>query len=178
MAKLKFTHAALKSFFQANPRAIAWDTEIRPLGAYSTKSGDISLYVHLRVGSTQRKRTIGRLSELDLTTARKMAAELSVAARNGIDVIKTRKAEAATQITFGQAYTEYMASSARKGASPLTRALNEKNHRLYLGKFEKRPLTEISRAELRSFHSSLEPRGKTAANAVLRLVRTVCDEAA
>jgi hypothetical protein len=66
MAKFKFTNAALKSFFATNPRAIAWDTEIRSLGAYSTKSADISLYVHLRVGATQRKRTIGRLSELDL----------------------------------------------------------------------------------------------------------------
>jgi integrase len=34
-------------------------------------------------------------------------------------------------------------------------------------------LVELTRAELRAFHASLEPRGKTAANAVLRLVRTV-----
>ena len=34
-------------------------------------------------------------------------------------------------------------------------------------------LTELTRAELRAFHASLEPRGKTAANAVLRLMRTV-----
>jgi integrase len=173
MAKFKFTNPSLKSFFQSNPTSIAWDTEIRSLGAYATKSGDISLYVHLRVGATQRKRTIGRLSELDLTTARKMAAELSVAARNGVDVIKARKAEAATQVTFGFAYAEYMASLARKGASAMTIRLCEKNHRLYLGKFEKRPLVELTRAELRAFHASLEPRGKTAANAVLRLVRTV-----
>jgi integrase len=134
---------------------------------------DVSLYVHLRVGATQRKRTIGRLSELDLTTARKMAAELSVAARNGVDVIKERKVEAAAQLTFGHAYAEYMASLARKGASAMTIRLCEKNHRLYLGKFENVALTDITRAQLRSFHASLEHRGKTAANAVLRLVRTV-----
>jgi hypothetical protein len=93
-----------------------------------------SLYVHLRIGSTQRKRTIGRLSELNLADARKLAAELSVAARNGVDAIKARKAEAATQLTFGFAYTEYMASLARKGASAMTVRLCEKNHRLYLAK--------------------------------------------
>ena len=116
---------------------------------------------------------MARLSELDLTTARKMAAELSVAARNGVDAIKERKAEAAAQLTFGFAYAEYMASLARKGASPMTIRLCEKNHRLYLGRFENRPLVDLTRAELRAFHASLEPRGKTAANAVLRLVRTV-----
>jgi integrase len=64
-------------------------------------------------------------------------------------------------------------SLVRKGASPMTIALNEKNHRLYLGRFEKRALVELTRTELRSFHASLEPRGMTAANAALRLMRTV-----
>ena len=89
--KFKFTNPALTKFFAASPKAVAWDTEARSLAAYATKAGAISLYVHLRVGSTQRKRTIGRLVELDLTLARKMAAELCVAARNGVDAIKERK---------------------------------------------------------------------------------------
>ena len=171
--KFKFTNPALTKFFAASPKAVAWDTEARSLAAYATKAGAISLYVHLRVGSTQRKRTIGRLGELDLTSARKMAAELSVAARNGVDAIKERKRAQTAQLTFGYAYAEYMASLARKGASAATIRLCEKNHRLYLGRFEKRVLTELTRSELRAFHASLEPRGKTAANAVLRLMRTV-----
>ena len=65
--KFKFTNPALTKFFAASPKAVAWDTEARSLAAYATKAGAISLYVHLRVGSTQRKRTIGRLGELDLT---------------------------------------------------------------------------------------------------------------
>jgi integrase len=171
--KFKFTNPALTKFFAASPKAVAWDTEARSLAAYATKAGAISLYVHLRVGSTQRKRTIGRLGELDLTSARKMAAELSVAARNGVDAIKERKRAQTAQLTFGYAYAEYMASLARKSASAATIRLCEKNHRLYLGRFEKRVLTELTRSELRAFHASLEPRGKTAANAVLRLMRTV-----
>jgi integrase len=171
--KFKFTNPVLTKFFSTSPQAVAWDTEARSLAAYATKAGAISLYVHLRVGSTQRKHTIGRLGELDLSTARKMAAELSVAARNGVDAIKERKQAQTAQLTFGHAYAEYMASLARKGASAATIRLCEKNHRLYLGRFEKRILTELTRSELRAFHASLEPRGKTAANAVLRLMRTV-----
>lgn len=171
--KFKFTNPVLTKFFSTSPQAVALDTEARSLAAYATKAGAISLYVHLRVGSTQRKHTIGRLGELDLSTARKMAAELSVAARNGVDAIKERKQAQTAQLTFGHAYAEYMASLARKGASAATIRLCEKNHRLYLGRFEKRVLTELTRAELRAFHASLEPRGKTAANAVLRLMRTV-----
>ena len=102
-----------------------------------------------------------------------MAAELSVAARHGVDVVKEGKRAQTAQLTLGLAYAEYMASLARKGASPSTIGLYEKNHRLYLGRFEKRVLVELTRAELRAFHASLEPRGKTAANAVLRLMRTV-----
>ena len=59
--------ALTKSFSEQVPQAVAWDTEARSLAAYATKAGDISLYVHLSVGATQRKRTIGRLGELDLT---------------------------------------------------------------------------------------------------------------
>ena len=84
-----------------------------------------------------------------------MAAELSVAARNGVDAIKERKQAQTAQLTFGHAYAEYMASLARKGASAATIRLCEKNHRLYLGQFEKRVLTELTRAELRAFHASL-----------------------
>ena len=108
--KFKFTNPVLTKFFSTSPQAVAWDTEARSLAAYATKAGAISLYVHLRVGSTQRKRTIGRLGELDLSTARKMAAELSVAARNGVDAIKERKQAQTAQLTFGLAYAEYMAS--------------------------------------------------------------------
>ena len=43
-----------------------------------------------------------------------------MAARNGVDVIKERKVEAAAQLTFGHAYAEYMASLARKGACAMT----------------------------------------------------------
>ena len=170
--KFKFTNPSLKAFFVANPCAIAWDAETK-LAAYATSTGSISLFVHLRIGATQRKRTIGKLSELDLTTARKLASELSVSARNGIDVIKTRKAEAAAQLTFGFAFSEYMSSLHRKGASPQTIILCEKNKRLYLGRFEHVALIDITRASLRAFHASLLTRGPTAANAVLRLMRTV-----
>ena len=173
--KMKFTNSALTKFFAANPnpKAIVWDTDARALFSYANKDGSVSLAVHLRVNGLQRKRTIGRLSELDLSRARKMAHELSVSARNGLDIIHERKQASVAQLTFGQAYGEYMASLQRKGASPRTIALNANNHRRYLGKFEKRVLTEITRAELRAFHASLEVRGKTAANAVLRLMRTV-----
>ena len=102
-----------------------------------------------------------------------MANELNVAARNGIDTIGERKQVVAPPLTFGQAYAEYITSLKRKNASPHTLVLCEKDYRLYASRFEKRPLSEISRSDLRNFHSELEPRGKTAANSALRLMRSV-----
>ena len=118
--KMKFTNAALTKFFaeNPNPKAIAWDTDTRSLFSYANKDGSVSLAVHIRVGSAQRKRTLGRLGEINLAEARKLAGELSVAARQGIDVIKERKQATAEELTFGHCYSEYMASLARKGASP------------------------------------------------------------
>ena len=62
MAKLKFTSAALiKHFVEADAlRTIAWDSDLRGLGAYRTASGEITLFVQYRLANGRQRKKVLR----------------------------------------------------------------------------------------------------------------------
>ena len=172
MAKLRFSHATLTKHFAAHPKSIAFD-ETRGLGAYKTGKG-ISLFVQYRCpNGVQRKKTLALLSEIAISDARTLATKYVLSARHGDDLVAAQKVRETPKLTLGHAFAEYTSALKRKGASPATLRLNDKNYRLYLSKHGARELSSFTKAEVRSLHSSWRPHGPVAANAVGRLLRTL-----
>jgi integrase len=172
VAKFAFTIARLTRFFQDDPRAIAWD-ETRGLGCYRCGDGSLSLFAHYRCGTRQKKRVLGKVTELSLPEARRQATELLLNGRNGKDLIAESQAKANGGLTLSLAYAEYTSALRRKGCSPATLRLNDKNWRLYLSKYGSRELSSLTKTEVRTLHSAWRPHGPVAANAAGRLFRTV-----
>jgi integrase len=102
-----------------------------------------------------------------------MAAEMSVSARNGINLVQRRKAALAKGVTLGEAYLQYVASLQKKNASPNTLRLVAQHWSNHLCKFQGQELTAISRADCRKLHADLLKRGPTLSNSVHRILRAI-----
>jgi integrase len=175
VGRFKFTDAALRRRFAENPRGLAWDADCRPLCAARNGNGSISLTACYRlVNDKVKKKTLEHLSEVPLTQFRAQALELAMAARNGKDLVAERKVAAAPQLTLGDCYVAYCEALKRKGASPNTLRLNQKNWALRLSKHQNRELASITRAKVRGWHGLWGKDGHaTASNQTIRLCRTL-----
>lgn len=125
----------------------------------------------------QKKKTIARVNEINVVDARDEAARIKLAARQGMDLIAERQRQADQDKTLGDAYAEYLEMLTRKKASPRTMEGYEQNWRLSLSKHASKPLHEISKADLRRWHTEWGKRGATSANHVARLFRAVYNQA-
>lgn len=176
MAKLKFTSAALiKHFVEADAlRSIVWDSDLRGLGAYRTASGEITLFVQYRLANgRQRKKVLGRLSEMTVTDARSKASEYTIAARHGRDIVAEHKAIEQPGLSLGDAYLAYTEALNRRGASPNTLRLNARNWSFYLSPYQARELSSISKRDVRDWHAKWGESGPTVANQAARLLRAI-----
>jgi hypothetical protein len=169
MSKFTFTNAALKSFFEANPSKTCWDKTQRGCGAYQVRStGAITLFCQWRFGPRQMKKALGRLGEISLQQARQMAAEYGVAGRHGRDVLNEQRQAQAKAVTLGDAFLAHREALTKKGASAATLRLYASQWRLRLAKHQGRPLTSLTRKELREWHQSWGQAGD---------VTAACDQA-
>jgi integrase len=173
VGRLKFTQAALMRRFAENPNGLAWDADCRPLCSHSNGDGSISLVACYRLANGKvKKTTLGRLTEAPITEFRRQALELSLAARQGRDLVAERKTVATPPLTLGEAYVAYMESLQKRGASPHTVLLNTRNWR-DLSTLQARPLIAITRQDCRQVHGELLKRGPTLSNRVLKLLKTI-----
>lgn len=181
MSKLRFTSSSLQHALSMGseqaPQAVIWDTETRGLGAYGSRKGPGTFFVQFRVGSKQRKVTLGRINELSVSDARKAANEIQVAARQGRDVIREQRAQHRAGLTLGDAYGEYTSALRRRGVSENTLRHNAGTWKR-LSRFQSRELASITKRDVRSWHSDWGTCGPTAANQAGRLLRTVYNYAA
>lgn len=144
---------------------------------YRNSSGPGSYFVHYRVNGRQRKKTLGRISELNVTDARFKAAQIKLAAREGRDIIQERRRESEAAITLAQAYQGYLQMLERKDRASRTFEQCDQIWRCSLQKHRHRELRSISKQELRKWHSQWAERGPTAANHARRLFRSIYNHA-
>jgi hypothetical protein len=173
MAKFIFTEVRLRTFFETNPAKLCWDETQRGLAAYATASGQITLFCQFRVGPRRRKKSLGRLGEISLQQARSMAAQYGVAGRHFRDLIKEQRQAQARLVTLGDAYLAHREALVRKGASQATLRLNAANWRLRLSRHQNRPLTSLTRKEVRDWHQGWEGVGAAGANNCARMLKTI-----
>lgn len=181
MSKVRFSASSLDHVLSQGPSGtpkVVWDSETRGLGFYTNRQNSGSFFVQFRVGGRQRKVTLGRLGELTVPDARKAANEIMVAARQGRDVIKEQRRSQVAALTLGTAFAEYHGALKRRAVSPLTLRHIEGVWRRTLSKHAARELCDLSKREVRAWHSGWGDRGPTAANHAGRLLRTVYNYAA
>ena len=181
MAKLKFTAAALSRFFSEaqDTNAVAWDTEVRGLGAYRTKSGACTIFVQYRLANgNQRKKALGRLNEIAVSEARTKAIEYSLAGRHGRDLVAEQRTVAEDILTLGDAYLAYTEALERRGVSPATKKLNARLWTSFLSKHQCRDLPTITRSDVRQWHKEWGKNGPTVANQAARMLRAIINYAA
>lgn len=182
MTKIRFTVSSLHSAFKledANDRqAVVWDSEMRGLGAYKGASGTGTFFVQFRVGDRQRKVTLGRLNELTIPEARRQAGEIIVAARQGRVVVAEQKQAQRKTLTLKEAYVEYNQALLRRNASWNTLRLNDANWRRMLEPLGNRELRQITKRDLRAWHTGWGEVGPRAANMGAQLFRAIWNYAA
>jgi integrase len=175
--RFKFTSTTLSRYLvepeNGASQMVVWDTESRGLGAYRGKTRPGTFFVHYRVGSRQRKVTLGRINELAIGDARAKAVEIMAAARQGRDVIEEQALTKQAQLTLADAFAEYTKALVRKEASPKTLLLNEHNWKKMLAPHAVRELHTLTRREVRAWHEGWGRLGPTAANHGARLLRTI-----
>ncbi|HCR66529.1 tyrosine-type recombinase/integrase [Oceanicaulis sp. UBA2681] len=120
---------------------------------------------------------IARVSEISVADARAEAIELKLAGRKGEDLIQARRLAAERGLTLGDAYPPYLEALKRKGGSPRTFSQYKSNWKLCLLPNANRPLAQITKHDLRSWHTSWGKRGPTTANKALALFRAIYNHA-
>lgn len=181
LRRIKLTNSTIAKFLtpptDGEKQSTLYDTEIPGFGVYRNPTGPARYFVHFRVGSRQRKKMIGLVTEISLSDARTEAGALKVAARQGRDVIRERKEAMQRGITLAEAFRAFMDALERKGGSPRTAHNYEQNWGTRLSKHATVPLGDISKADIRAWHKQWGACGPTAANQSLRLFRAIYNHA-
>ena len=152
---------------------MTYDTELSGFGAYRASARPGSYLIHYRVNRQQGKKVIASVNEINVADAHDEAARIRLAARQGTDLVADRKLEADQVKTLGEAYAEYLEVPKRRNASSRAFEGYEISWRLCVSANANKSLKEISKADLRRWHSKWEQRGTTTANHAARLFRTV-----
>lgn len=179
--RLKLTSAAVAQKLVPPPPDVnqitLYDTDVTGFGVYRTSEKPGTYFVHFRIGKRQRKKNIGRVTEINVTDARAEAIQLKLAGGKGQDLIQERKLALERGLTLGDAYAEFLQALERKGGSPATFRNYDQNWQRGLKVQTNMPLCEVSKTCIRRWHSKWGERGPTLANQTLRLFRAIYNHA-
>lgn len=167
----------------ANGTLVTWDTS-SGLGGFGVRvaaTGRVSFIVRYWNGTRERWKTLGAHPRLTLTEARKRAREILRAAADGVDPLEVeleakaeqRAAEAQTIETLAAEWLEVLPNRmTRRGRiSPRTVQQYEGCMRLYiLPAIGKRPVLEVTKADVRALHTKASKSGDYQANRVIAVL--------
>ena len=131
------------------------DSAQQGFGLMVGKAGAKTFVVRGSIRGRDRRLKIGRWGTWTVDQARKRAKELQVDFDKGIDPIAERKRAAARGITLEDALLLKKQSLLAEGKAAKTLRNVEREIRLYLKSWLKRPLAEISREEVRKRHLAI-----------------------
>jgi integrase len=173
MARQKLTQARLtqaQATIGTGERLRIWDSELPGYGAI-IGSAAVSLVVQHRVSGRQKLRTIGRLGSpgpdgkpWTEARARKAAMRMLGSMSAGVDPKAT--ATTGEGITLGQGLDLHLKNMRKKNRSPRSIDTLDKSIRLYLKDWLKRPIVELTGAELEAVCERLIKKAKPRAGAV------------
>jgi integrase len=184
MPKLKITEKTLAKIKAPDPsgrQTAHWDTALKGFGVLCSGKTNTKTYVAQREfkGGRTRRVTIARTNEIDLTEARKRAADVLDDMRRGID--PKNKVE---KITLTDALDNYLA--ARKDLRPASIRVYRTSVNVYLHSWTDLPLKDITGDMIETRHRAIanevgkgQPhKGEVTANLAMRTLRLLWINAA
>jgi integrase len=135
---------------------IEWDDQLRGLGVRITAAGVKAYVLNYRVDGRERRMTLGRVAELSLAAARKLASEEKALVRKGIDPLGQRDARRNAPL-MAELFDRYLSDHARPNKKPRSVKEDERLIRLHLSPaFGQRKVAEITRNEIDRWHKSMK----------------------
>ena len=135
---------------------IEWDDQLRGLGVRITAAGVKAYVLNYRVDGRERRMTLGRVAELSLAAARKLASEEKALVRKGIDPLGQRDARRNAPLMV-ELFDRYLSDHARPNKKPRSVKEDERLIRLHLSPaFGQRKVAEITRNEIDRWHKSMK----------------------
>jgi integrase len=144
---MKLTTAAVTTLACDGPDRIEWDDSLPGFGV-RCRNGRKSFVCQFRIGTQQRRETLGDVRKIKLEDARKVARQRFAQVELGVDPVATKANErAAVRLTLGHVADRYL--EARKDAvRPATLAAATHFFAVQWKSFRERPIASIRRADI------------------------------
>ncbi len=139
-----------------------WDTQVPGLGVQVLPSGRKSWCLRYRMGDKTKRMGLGAVGALSLETARELARAALEQAVQGVDpLVERRRPEPKRPATLADLHQNYTATAYFLSRSADFRANFASTSRRYvLPELGDRPLSEITRAEVRALVEGLVEQGR------------------
>ncbi len=110
---------------------IEWDDQLRGLGVRITAAGVKAYVFNYRVDGRERRMTLGRVVELSLSAARRLASEQMALVRKGIDPLGQKEVRRNAPMV-AELFDRYLSDHARPNKKPRSVEEDERLIRLHL----------------------------------------------
>jgi integrase len=177
MAKLNFTKASIESLpIPQKGWKYHYDLKVQGLGIGVGNTGKKSFILYRKINGIPERITLGRYPDLTIEQARCKASDINSDIANGLNPAEIKRSNK-EEMTLGELFAEYLERYAlphNKKTVPDMR----NNFRRYLGKWENRKLSNISKKDIEKLHYKLGKKiGAHTANRTLELLRSILNKA-
>lgn len=175
----KLTKASVQSIQPvAGKQILVWDTELRGFGLRVSPGGAKAFIMQRRIGTTERRVTIGRSDDMPPEIARKKATGMAAQFADGIDPVKKKKEREERALTLRGAFEAYILApkkrgSGKGGAKRTSTVLDIRKAMQSFVDWLDSPLAEITGTMVRDRHAAMAKRSAAQANLAHRYLRAV-----
>jgi integrase len=187
MARTRLTDRSLRRPAPEAGQVELWDDLVPGFGLRISAGGSRTYFVMRRLNGKLVRRTVGKVppdlagrlaeGELTLPDARDKARQLLSDLARGFDPTEDKRAlstTAETPNTFGQVAEAYFKDPSKRGGAVLrSKGELERKVRVDLAAWKDRPISEITRAEVRAVLNAKHATSPVAANRLLALIRRI-----
>lgn len=153
-----------------------YDTKIRGLGIYITRTGIKTFFVYRRVEGKPQRIVLGRYDEISLERAREKAVSVHSQIAEGINPLEKKQA-IRQEITLGELWDLYLERHA-KPYRKAARRNDESIYRMYLSAWSGKKLSLITADTIRDLHQQIgRDSGIVRANHTHALIRLMLNKA-
>jgi integrase len=173
----KLTKASVQSIQPvAGKQILVWDTELRGFGLRVSPGGAKAFIMQRRIGTTERRVTIGRADDVPPEIARKKAMGMAAQFADGKDPVKEKKERKVRTLTLRSAFEAYIAAPKKRGlgkggAKRTSTVLDIRKAMQSFVEWLDTPLAEITGAMVRDRHAEMAQRSAAQANLAHRYLR-------
>jgi len=156
--------------------ALYWDKAQRGFGIRVTATGAVSFIAQGRIGTRERRITLGHFPHVSPDVARKASLKVLGAMQGGIDPVAIRRRANLASKTLAAAFAEYAELRHRSDGKPLkdsTKADMARSLRWAFSSWKNKPVVAITREMVERRYQQLTAASVARANLAMRYLRAV-----